>query len=114
MDGPRAAHLTAASTSRTNTRAPDKNGRSHRVMFFEDPLTRTYDAIVVGSGATGGWAAKQLAEAGLEVALLEAGRNVSPKEFTEHKPVFELKYRNIAGSGDWRKTRPVQTQCYAC
>jgi choline dehydrogenase-like flavoprotein len=84
------------------------------VMFFEDPLTRTYDAIVVGSGATGGWAAKRLAEGGLQVALLEAGGNISPREFTEHKPVFELKYRNIGGAGDWRKTRPVQTQCYAC
>src|SRR3984957_13138667 len=81
---------------------------------FEDPLTRTYDAIVVGSGATGGWAAKRLAEAGLEVALLEAGRNVSPREFTEHKPVFQLKHRNVAGAGDWRKTRPGQAQGYAC
>jgi choline dehydrogenase-like flavoprotein len=84
------------------------------VIFSQDPLTRTYDAIVVGSGATGGWAAKQLAEAGLQVALLEAGRDVSPREFTEHKPAFELKYRNVSGAGDWRKTRPVQTQCYAC
>jgi choline dehydrogenase-like flavoprotein len=88
------------------------------VKFFsfpvEDPLTRTYDAIVVGSGATGGWAAKRLSEAGLEVAMLEAGRDVSPREFTEHKSVFELKYRNMRGAGDWRKTRPVQTQCYAC
>lgn len=32
-----------------------------------------YDAIVVGSGATGGWAAKDLTEAGLRVALVEAG-----------------------------------------
>jgi choline dehydrogenase-like flavoprotein len=84
------------------------------VYFFEDPLTRTYDAIVVGSGATGGWAAKQLAEAGLEVALLEAGRDVSPREFTEHKPVFQLKYRDMSGAGEWRKRRPVQVQCYAC
>ena len=82
--------------------------------MVDDPLTRSYDAIVVGSGATGGWAAKRLSEAGLQVALLEAGRNVSPKEFTEHKPAFELKYRNMAGAGVWRKTRPVQTQCYAC
>lgn len=82
--------------------------------MVDDPLTRSYDAIVVGSGATGGWAAKRLSEAGLEVAVLEAGRNVSPKEFTEHKPAFELKYRNMAGAGAWRKTRPVQTQCYAC
>ena len=40
----------------------------------QDPLQQTYDAVVVGSGATGGWAAKQFAEAGLKVALLEAGR----------------------------------------
>lgn len=80
--------------------------------MFQDPLTRTYDAIVVGSGATGGWAAKRLSEAGLEVALLEAGRDISQREFTEHKPVFQLKYRNMAG--DWRKSRPIQTQCYAC
>jgi choline dehydrogenase-like flavoprotein len=80
----------------------------------DDPLTHSYDAIVVGSGATGGWAAKRLSEAGLSVALLEAGRDVSSKEFTEHKPAFQLKYRNFPGMGAWRKTRPIQTQCYAC
>ena len=54
------------------------------LYLLEDPLAQVYDVIVVGSGATGGWAAKQMAEAGLKVALLEAGRAVSPKEFTEH------------------------------
>jgi choline dehydrogenase-like flavoprotein len=72
----------------------------------------SYDAIVVGSGATGGWAAKRLAEAGLKVALLEAGRNISPKEFTEHMPAYQLKYRNL--SPEIVRTRPVQKQCYAC
>ena len=74
--------------------------------MFQDPLTRSYDAIIVGSGATGGWAAKRLSEAGLEVALLEAGRSVSTTEFTEHNPVFELRYSDISGAGEWRKTRP--------
>lgn len=36
----------------------------------------TYDAIVVGSGISGGWAAKELTERGLRVLLLERGRNV--------------------------------------
>jgi choline dehydrogenase-like flavoprotein len=54
----------------------------------------SFDVIVVGSGASGGWACKRLAEAGLKVALLEAGRPQSDKNFTEHKPEFELKYRS--------------------
>ena len=36
----------------------------------------TYDAIVVGSGISGGWAAKELTERGLRVLLLERGRNI--------------------------------------
>ena len=36
----------------------------------------SYDAIVVGSGISGGWAAKELTEKGLKVLLLERGRNV--------------------------------------
>jgi len=78
----------------------------------QDPLKTTYDVVVVGSGATGGWAAKQCAEAGLKVALLEAGRAVSPKEFTEHMPAYKLKYRDH--SPEVVRTRPVQKQCYAC
>ncbi len=38
--------------------------------------TTSYDAIVVGSGISGGWAAKELTEKGLRVLLLERGRNV--------------------------------------
>ncbi|HUF26753.1 MAG TPA: GMC family oxidoreductase [Gemmatimonadaceae bacterium] len=38
--------------------------------------SQEYDAIVVGSGISGGWAAKELAEKGLRVLLLERGRNV--------------------------------------
>ena len=38
--------------------------------------TQQYDAIVVGSGISGGWAAKELTEEGLKVLLLERGRNI--------------------------------------
>ncbi len=71
-----------------------------------------YDAVVVGSGATGGWAAKRLSEAGLKVALLEAGRSVTASEFTEHLPAYKLDYRNL--SPEIVRRRPIQKMCYAC
>ena len=36
----------------------------------------TYDAIVIGSGMSGGWAAKELTEKGMETLVLEAGRSI--------------------------------------
>ncbi|MBC7510611.1 MAG: GMC family oxidoreductase [Ferruginibacter sp.] len=39
-------------------------------------IQNTYDAIVVGSGISGGWAAKELTEKGLKVLLLERGRDI--------------------------------------
>ena len=38
--------------------------------------TNTYDAIVIGSGISGGWAAKELTEKGLKVIMLERGRDI--------------------------------------
>jgi choline dehydrogenase-like flavoprotein len=72
-----------------------------------------FDVVVVGSGASGGWACKRLAEAGLNVALVEAGRPQSFQNFTEHKPRFELKYHNLSRELI-RKTRPVQSVFEVC
>lgn len=72
-----------------------------------------FDVLVVGSGASGGWACKRLAEAGLKIALLDAGPPQSDKNFTEHLPEFQLRYRNLA-PGALSRTRPIQSQCYAC
>jgi len=43
-----------------------------------------YDAIVIGSGATGGVAAKELGERGLKVLVLEAGRAIDPQRDIGH------------------------------
>ena len=45
----------------------------------EVDLTRRYDAIVVGSGAAGGMAAHVLTAAGLDVLMLEAGKQLDMK-----------------------------------
>lgn len=71
-----------------------------------------FDAIVVGSGATGGWAAKKLTESGLRVAMLEAGMKVTPKDFTEHVQSWQLPYLGM--SPLIARERPIQSRCYAC
>jgi choline dehydrogenase-like flavoprotein len=62
--------------------------------------SKIYDVIVIGSGATGGMAAKELCEAGLSVAVLEAGRKLDPeKDFTEHTWPFDLPFRGFGQPG---------------
>jgi choline dehydrogenase-like flavoprotein len=70
----------------------------------------TFDAIVVGSGITGGLAAKELAERGLKVLMLERGKNVEHRRDykTEFKAPWDLPFR---GEGDARRLEeryPVQ------
>ena len=71
-----------------------------------------FDAVVIGSGATGGWAAKQLTEAGLKVALLEAGKKITDKDFNEHVQPWQLPY--LGASPKILEDRPIQSKCYAC
>lgn len=74
---------------------------------------REYDAIVVGSGASGGWVAKRMSEAGMRVALVCAGRPLTDGDYREHVQPYQLKYQ--ARAEDLiRRTRPVQKDCYAC
>ncbi len=75
-----------------------------------------YDAIVVGSGATGGWAAKELTEKGLRVIVLEAGRKTDPvKDYRMLQWPYEVDYRGVKDQQQVFKARqPIQSKCYAC
>lgn len=74
-----------------------------------------YDAIVVGSGISGGWAAKELCEKGFKTLVLERGKNLEHvKDYHyEHTPDWEFKYRGLGDQKLYEKEYEVQSQCYA-
>jgi len=76
--------------------------------------THTYDAIVVGSGISGGWAAKELGEAGLKTLVLERGRDVQHvKDYpTAMKEQWEFPHR-LEIHPEVKKENPVLSRCYA-
>lgn len=57
-----------------------------------------YDAIVVGSGISGGWAAKELTEKGLKVLMLDRGQNIKHIEDYKnaHKEAWDYPHRDLA------------------
>lgn len=75
---------------------------------------KTYDAIVIGSGITGGWAAKELTEKGLQTLVLEAGRPIDPdKDYVEHVPVWEKRFRDLGDRKRFNREQSVQQKCDA-
>jgi choline dehydrogenase-like flavoprotein len=74
----------------------------------------SFDAIVIGSGISGGWAAKELCEKGLKTLVLERGRNVEHiKDYpTATKEPWELPHRG-APSPQFRRENPIVSQVYA-
>jgi len=70
-----------------------------------------YDAIVVGSGISGGWAAKELTEAGLKTLVLERGREiVHGRDYQgEHKPPWHYKFRGRGDRELYERDYPVQS-----
>jgi choline dehydrogenase-like flavoprotein len=77
-------------------------------------MPKSWDAIVVGSGMTGGWAAKELTEAGLNTLVLEAGRMVTTADYVEHVPPWQMRFRGLDDRRARAADQPVQRECYAC
>ena len=76
---------------------------------------RRYDAIVVGSGISGGWAAKELTEAGLRTLVLEAGGPIDPaRDYVEHLQPHQIRFRGYGDRERLAKAQPIQRECYAC
>jgi choline dehydrogenase-like flavoprotein len=68
-----------------------------------DPFSKRYNALVIGSGAAGSIAVKELTERGLDVLLLEAGRDITEDDFVA-KPAGEPVPMSIGLGGRIRAT----------
>ncbi|TAE27538.1 MAG: GMC family oxidoreductase [Cytophagales bacterium] len=85
-------------------------------MTITGPATaqNTYDAIVIGSGISGGWAAKELCEKGLRTLVLERGRDV--RHITDYPTAtqnpWEFPHRNRMPLA-FDEQNPIATKCYA-
>src|SRR5258708_34995090 len=68
----------------------------------------TYDAIVIGSGISGGWAAKELCEQGLKTLVLERGRDV---RHIQDYPTMNMARGDFPLRGDhslsWKEENPL-------
>jgi choline dehydrogenase-like flavoprotein len=72
--------------------------------------SNSFDAIVVGSGMSGGWAAKELTEKGLKTLVLERGRLIKHGDYpTATKDPWELPYANRI-TQETRLRKPVQSR----
>lgn len=75
---------------------------------------RTFDAIVIGSGMSGGWAAKEFTEKGLKTLVLERGRDVKHiKDYpTANMFPYEFEHRGEMPLAV-QKANPIINRCYA-
>ena len=75
--------------------------------------SRTFDAIVIGSGMSGGWAAKELSEKGLKTLVLERGRDVvHTKDYTTMNTLpWEFPHRGQVPQSIV-EANPIVSKCY--
>ena len=84
-------------------------------MSPPEPSSLDFDAIVVGSGISGGWAAKELTEKGLRTLVLEAGPPIVPaRDYVEHVQAYSLPYRGYGNLRKLREQQPIQSLTGSC
>lgn len=78
-------------------------------------MNDVFDAIVIGSGISGGWACKELCEKGLKVLLLERGRDIQHgKDYvTEHMPPWKIPLGGLPPRALYAQEYPIQSQSFA-
>lgn len=83
-------------------------------LNIDSKKNRTYDAIVIGSGISGGWSAKELCEKGLKTLVLERGRDVQHiKDYpTTNMMPWEFEHRNEMPY-QVKAENPIVSKCYA-
>ena len=73
-----------------------------------------FDAIVVGSGISGGWVAKELCERGLKTLLIERGRNVTHREdYSDFATPWQVENRGHVAQDEIAQHYPIQSNYYA-
>ncbi|MBT4521709.1 MAG: GMC family oxidoreductase [Halieaceae bacterium] len=74
-----------------------------------------FDAIVIGSGMSGGWAAKELCERGLKVLVLERGKDIQHgmDYLGEHAGDWKLPYQGKKPRAEYEEEYAIQQACYA-
>jgi choline dehydrogenase-like flavoprotein len=82
---------------------------------YIEESNQVYDAIVIGSGITGGWAAKEFCEKGLQTLMIERGRVVEHRQdyITEGKGPWEFENRTKVDNLLIKEQYQVQKKCYA-
>ena len=83
-------------------------------LNIDSVKARTFDAIVVGTGISGGWAAKELTEKGLKTLILERGKDVKhivDYPTTNMQP-WEFRASRSANSGTFVKQNPIASKHY--
>jgi choline dehydrogenase-like flavoprotein len=83
--------------------------------FYIKKSSEKFDAIVVGSGITGGWAAKELCERGLTTLMVERGRPVEHRKdyVGEGVDPWKMPNRGLVDRKLAEDQHAVQRQCYA-